>query len=88
MQLLEVVGRLDVSQREVVATHHQKVAAFNRGLSNSLESLALTHEQKLAVLDELDEVARAYSTFTKQQMALNHEIKEQVRAIAEVLLGR
>ena len=37
--------------------------------------------------DEFDEIGRAYSIFTKQQMELHRELQEQVRSVAEFLLA-
>lgn len=87
-QLLEVVHQLDESGRDITSTHKRVVSAINSGVPEGIALLHLTDTQQSIVLDEFDEIGRAYSIFTKQQMELHRQLKEQVRSVAEFLLAR
>lgn len=87
-QLLDIVQQLDDSGREVTSTHKRIVTAINAGIPMSITMLNLTPSQQEAVMDEFDEMGRAYSIFTKQQMELHRQLKEQVRSIASYLLAK
>lgn len=87
-QLLEVVQQLDDSGRDITHTHNSVIKALNSGAPKGIAMLCLTDTQQSIVLDEFDEISRAYSIFTKQQMELHRELQEQVRSVAEFLLAR
>lgn len=87
-QLLEVVNRLDESGQSLQQTHNRVIRELNAGIPKAIDDLDLDPDVLNAVMDEFDEVARAYTIFTKQQMELNRELKEQVRSIAGFLLAR
>lgn len=87
-QLLDVVHQLDESGRDITSTHKRVVSAINAGVPEGITMLHLTDTQQSIVLDEFDEIGRAYSIFTKQQMELHRQLKEQVRSVAEFLLAR
>lgn len=87
-QLLEVVNRLDNSGQSLMTTHNRVIRELNAGIPPTIADLGLEPETLNAVMDQFDEVARAYTIFTKQQMELNRELKEQVRSIAGFLLAR
>lgn len=86
-QLLDVVKQLDASGSEITATHRRIVTAVNVGIPEGIEALQLSANQQATVMDEFDEISREYSIFAKQQMELNHQLKEQVRAVASFLLA-
>lgn len=87
-QLLEVVNRLDDSGKSLMETHNRVIRELNAGIPKAIDNLDLEPKVLNTVMDEFDEVARAYTIFTKQQMELHRELKEQVRSIAGFLLAR
>ncbi|HEY7774891.1 MAG TPA: hypothetical protein VIC26_17045 [Marinagarivorans sp.] len=87
-QLLEVVHQLDQSGKDISSSHHRMLTAINAGVPQGIAELGLSEHELAVVLDELDEIGRAYTIFTKQQMELNRQLKEQVRSVAGFLLPR
>lgn len=87
-QLLDIVHQLDQSGRDLTSGHNQMLATINAGIPQSIAQLGLNDKDMEVVLDEFDEIGRAYTIFTKQQMELNRQLKEQVRSIAGFLLPR
>ena len=87
-QLLEIVRQLDQSGRDLTSGHNRMLTSINAGPPEHIARLALSEKEMEVVLDEFDEIGRAYTIFTKQQMELNRQLKEQVRSIAGFLLPR
>ena len=87
-QLLDIVYQLDQSGRDLTSGHNRMLASINGGPPENIAQLGLSEKEMEVVLDEFDEIGRAYTIFTKQQMELNRQLKEQVRSIAGFLLPR
>ena len=87
-QLLEVVHQLDQSGSDISSNHNRMLAAINAGVPQGIAELGLSEHELAVVLDEFDEIGRAYTIFTKQQLELNRQLKEQVRSVAGFLLPR
>lgn len=87
-QLLDVVYQLDQSGKDISSSNNRALAAINAGVPEAIAALGLSEHELAVVLDEIDEIGRAYTIFTKQHMELNRQLKEQVRSVAGFLLPR